>query len=119
VRDAHDISHTLTGYGIDVIGEAGVLSFSFAQTGNKGWAMLVFLNHLTALIAGRFNAWRVAWQGYRRGRRARYLAAVDEWQRLLRLPIEEARRELGISPAAPYRPLALDDVFGRFTRRAS
>lgn len=119
VRDAHDLYHTLAGYGIDVIGEAGVLSFTFGQTGNKGWAALVLLNHLTAFASGRFHGWRVAWQGYRRGRRARFLAAVEDWDRLLRLPLEEARAELGISPPQPYRTLALGEVFASAAERAS
>jgi ubiquinone biosynthesis protein COQ4 len=114
VRDAHDIYHTLTGYGIDILGEAGVLAFTFGQTGNKGWAMLVLLNHLTALAVGRFNGWAVAWKGYLRGRRARYLPAVDDWERLLQLPIEQARAELGISPIEPYRPLELADTLTCF-----
>ena len=58
------------GYGIDVLGEAGVLAFTFGQTGNKGWAMLVFLNWLTEIAAARINGVKVAWEGYRRGRRA-------------------------------------------------
>jgi ubiquinone biosynthesis protein COQ4 len=111
VRDAHDLYHTLTGHGIDVIGEAGVLSFTFGQTGNKGWLMLVLLNHLTALLTLRFNGWLVAWRGYWNGRRARYLPAVDEWDRLLRLPVEAVRAELGISAPQPYRPLDLDAAF--------
>jgi len=111
VRDAHDLFHTLTGYGIDVFGEAGALSFTFGQTGNKGWAALVLLNHLTALKKLRFDGWAVAWKAYWRGRRARYLPAVDDWDRLLRLPIDAARTELGITPMPPYRPLWLEEVF--------
>jgi ubiquinone biosynthesis protein COQ4 len=112
VRDAHDLYHTLTGYGIDVYGEGGNLAFTFAQTGNKGWLVLVLLNGLTALASGRFDGWRVYREGWRRGRRARFLAAVDDWDRLLRLPLEQARRELGITPPRPYRPLSLEEIFG-------
>ena len=118
VRDAHDLYHTLLGCGIDVIGEAGVLSFTFGQTGNKGWLMLVLLNHLSALTKGRFTGWRVAWRGYRRGRRACYLAAVVDWDRLLRLPLDEARAELGVEPMETYRPLWLDDLFASAAPRA-
>lgn len=113
VRQAHDLFHTLTGYGIDLLGEAGVLAFTSGQTGNKGWAVLVLLNQLTALARGRLDGWAVAWRGWRRGRAARFLPAVEEWDRLLRLPIERARAELGIEPLPPYRPLALDEVFGQ------
>ncbi|NNL66660.1 MAG: hypothetical protein HKP30_10485 [Myxococcales bacterium] len=112
VRHAHDLFHTLTGYGIDLLGEAGVLAFTFGQTGNKGWAMLVFLNQLAALRKGRIDGWSTAWKAWRRGRRARFLPAVDDWDRLLRLPIDAARRELGIAPLEPYRPLDLEEVFG-------
>ncbi len=111
VRHAHDLLHTLTGYGVDVFGEAGVLAFTYAQTGNKGWAGLVLLNGLTAVAGWRLDGWRVAWKGYRRGRQARYLPAVDDWERLLQLPIEEARAELKIPPLEPYAPMALGDVF--------
>lgn len=117
VRHAHDLWHTLTGYGVDVFGEAGVLAFTYAQTGNKGWAGLVFLNALTALAAARLDGWVVAWKGYRRGRRARHLPGVEDWERLLQLPIEEARAELGIPPLEPYAPLELREVF-RFASEA-
>ena len=110
VRHAHDLWHTLTGYGIDIRGEAGVLSFTLAQTGNKGWAMLVLLNVLSSFTTGRFDSAVVAWKAYRCGRRAAFLPAAD-WDRLLHLPIEEAREELGITPMEPYVPLQLDEMF--------
>ena len=69
-----DLFHTLTGYGVDLNGEAGVLAFTFGQT---------------------------------------------DWDRLLGLPIEEARAELGISPLEPYRPLELEDAFGSSSTGAS
>jgi len=111
VRHAHDLLHTLTGYGVDILGEAGVLAFTFGQTGNRGWAMLVALNVLSGFSTGRFDGALVAWKGYQRGRRASFVPAADDWERLLRLPIDEARAELGITPLAPYRPMALDDIF--------
>ena len=111
VREAHDLYHTLTGYGVDVAGEAGVLAFTFAQTGNKGWAMLVLLNTLSGLTTGRLDGLRVALEGYRRGRGAKFLAAFDDWNRLLRMPLEDARAELGITPMGPYRPIELGELF--------
>jgi len=111
VREAHDLYHTLTGYGVDVAGEAGVLAFTLAQTGNKGWALLVLLNTLSGVVAGRFDGLVVAIKGYRRGRRARFLAAVQDWDRLLRTPLEDARAELAITPMDPYRPIALEELF--------
>ena len=119
VVEAHDLFHTLTGYGVDISGEGGVLAFTFGQTGNKGWAMLVFLNALTTFKTFRFDSLAVAWRGYLRGRRARYLPAVDDWDRLLRLPLEDARAELRISPLLPYRPMALEEAFSGAVADAS
>jgi hypothetical protein len=73
--------------------------------------MLVALNVLSGFSTGRFDGALVAWKGYQRGRRASFVPAADDWERLLRLPIDEARAELGITPLAPYRPMALDDIF--------
>ena len=52
VRDSHDLFHTLTGYDVDLIGEVAVLSFTFGQTGNKGWVLLALLSNLPAMMAG-------------------------------------------------------------------
>ena len=112
IRDAHDLFHTLTGYDIDVNGEGGVLSFTFGQTGNKGWLALVFLNHLLALRVARFDGWLVSFKGYLRGRRARHILSIRDWGRLLELPLEEVRVELGIAPLEPYTRLTHDNVFG-------
>ncbi len=113
VRHAHDLLHTLTGYGVDILGEAGVLAFTFGQTGNKGWAMLVTLNLLSGFSTGRFDGARVAWKGYLRGRRARFVPAVRDWDRLIEMPIDDARAELGITPLEPYEPMALEDIFSK------
>lgn len=120
VRNVHDLIHTLSGYGIDMNGEVGVAAFTLAQTGNKGWGMLVLLNLVTALLAaGRVDGARVAWRSYRRGRRARFVPAVADWERLLELPIDQARAELGISPPEPYRELRLEDMFDSAAKSAS
>jgi len=111
LRDIHDMLHALTGYGIDMHGEGGLAAFTFAQTGNKGWAMLTLVNLLTGLSTGRTDGPAVLLKGYLRGRRARYILAENDWDRLLHLSIEEARAELGITPLEPYRPLELDEVF--------
>jgi ubiquinone biosynthesis protein COQ4 len=111
LRDIHDLFHALTGYGIDLNGEAGVAAFTFGQTGNKGWGALVLLNLLTGLSTGRVDGVSVIFKAYLRGRRARCVLAENDWDRLLQLPIGEARAELGISPLDPYRPLELGEVF--------
>jgi ubiquinone biosynthesis protein COQ4 len=118
LRDIHDLFHALTGYGIDMNGEGALAAFTFAQAGNKGWAMLAFINLLTGFSTGRLDGARVLLKGYLRGRRARYIIAENDWDRLFQLPIEQARAELGIPPFEPYRPLELDEVFASVSSEA-
>jgi ubiquinone biosynthesis protein COQ4 len=101
MRDTHDLWHALTGYKGDLIGEASLLGFSLAQTGNPGIAMIVLTGMLRirqlgaiGLIAG----------GTRRGMKARWLPALD-WESLLPLPLETVRSLLSIDPAPAYEPL--------------
>lgn len=101
MRDTHDLWHTVTGYKGDLIGEASLLGFSLAQTGNPGIAMIVLTGMLRirqldaiARIAG----------GTRRGMKARWLPALD-WESLLPLPLETVRAMLRIEPAPAYEPL--------------
>ena len=115
VRETHDLFHTLTGYGIDVVGESGVLGFTFGQSGNKGWAVLTFLNVVTSLTSGRLTGLRNAWRGYRAGRRAAFVPARPDLDRLLRMPLDEARRELGVEPAPDYRPIHAADLWANST----
>jgi ubiquinone biosynthesis protein COQ4 len=119
LSDIHDLFHVLTGYGIDMHGEAGVAAFTFAQSGNKGWASLVFLHILIGFSARRVDGPKVIVNGYLRGRRARYILAENDWDRLLRLPIDDARAELGISPLEPYRPMDRSEAFASAAGQAS
>jgi len=103
LRDMHDLWHVLTGYGRDEAGEAANLAFTLGQVWNPGIAFIVVAG---ALIGPKnvtlywqrylFNAWR-------RGRRATLLTAAP-YERLLRLPLDEVRRQLGIQPAGDAHP---------------
>src|SRR5262249_21994175 len=73
-RDIHDIWHILTGYGRDPLGEACLVAFSYAQTKGLGWALIAVGAALRAQ-PGRQPYKRAIWQGYRRGRAARWLLA--------------------------------------------
>jgi len=102
MRDTHDLWHAVTGYQTDILGELGLLAFGFAQTRNPG----------VALILG-FGLWKLfsfpgAWShiadGYRRGRKAAYLPAV-EWESLLDQPVAEVRARLSLEAPPKYQPL--------------
>lgn len=98
MRDTHDLWHVVTGYHGDLLGEAALLAFTFAQTGHVG---IGFLAGVGAALSFNAFAIRMIAEGYVRGRRARWLAPTD-WARLLPLPIDEVRHQLGVVPVGEY-----------------
>ena len=103
-RDAHDIWHILSGYHRDGLGEACLVAFSYAQTRALGWALIAVGAGVRALREGSPAAVRAIWQGYRRGRAARWLQGED-YVRLLSEPLDAARRRLHITPPTLYEAL--------------
>src|SRR5438445_9532523 len=101
-REMHDLLHIVSGYGRDPLGEACLVAFSYAQTGQLGFAVI-------ALFAGRRIAqarrgqpnWRAIFEGYRRGRRAGWLIGAD-WEALLSHPVEAVREQFAVKPARYY-----------------
>ncbi len=110
-RDSHDFWHVLTGYGTDMAGEAGIIAWTYAQTGNRGYLLIFLLNALMCLKRGRPDVFRTCWQGYRHGKRSPLLLAVD-WTPYLDRPIEEVRRSLGLELARPYPVFHVADAPG-------
>jgi ubiquinone biosynthesis protein COQ4 len=103
LRDMHDLWHVATGYGRDLVGEAGLLSFSFAQTRNPGVGFIVAVAYLRA--RGDFGAARaVIRDGFRRGRRARWLPGED-WEAHLSRPLGALREELGLGDPPSYEAM--------------
>ncbi|WP_254062849.1 Coq4 family protein [Caulobacter sp. S45] len=102
IRDVHDLWHILSGYGRDGLGEACLVSFSFAQTRGLGWALIALGAALNVrkLGGGREHVAAI-WEGYQRGRKAEWLLGED-YRIVLAEPVETARQRLGISPALLY-----------------
>lgn len=103
IRDIHDIWHVLTGYGTDALGEACVVSFSYAQTRNLGFAFIGWgaareIQREVRSVPAR----RAVWQAYRNGKAARWLPALD-YEVLFGQPLEEVRARLNIRPADVYQ----------------
>jgi len=100
LRDTHDLWHTVTGYKGDLIGEASLLAFSFAQTWNPGVGLIV----LTALVRGNEPGVRkLIAGGFVRGVRSAWLPSV-KWEDLLARPLEDVRRELRVGAPVTYEP---------------
>ena len=103
IRDVHDVWHVLTGYGTDALGEACVVSFSYAQTRNLGFAFIGWgAAREIQREARSIPARRAVWQAYRNGRAARWLPGLD-YEALFAQPLEAVRARLNIRPATVYQ----------------
>ena len=103
VRDTHDIWHVLTGYKADEsLGEAALVAFSYAQVGGLGWAFIGGAAALKSLrVTGNTLFARAVWEGYRNGRKAKWISGED-YEKLLHEPIDAARARLGIVTPVAY-----------------
>lgn len=99
VRQTHDIWHVLCGFDTDVIGEVGLQGFYFAQFTNGQSALILAAMILRSMLRGRFGELELLvdafCEGYRNGRHARSLLAV-EWEQLWSESVESLRRRYRI-----------------------
>ena len=103
VRDSHDIWHVLTGYKADEsMGEACLVAFSYAQVGGLGWALIGGAAALKSIkVTGSTLFAKAVWEGYRHGRRAKWISGED-YLALLGEPLDAARKRLGIETPVAY-----------------
>jgi ubiquinone biosynthesis protein COQ4 len=102
MRDQHDLWHVTTGYGRDTFGEACLLAFTYAQTGNRGLGIIALAGMIKLQKALGSGARKAMWQAYKAGKRAAWLPQQD-WETLLSQPLEEVRQQLRIAPPEVYR----------------
>jgi len=103
-RDTHDIWHVLTGYKADEsMGEAALVAFSYAQVGGLGWAFIGGAAALKSLrVTGNTLFARAVIEGYRNGRKAKWIAGED-YLALMHEPLDAARARLGIPTPTAYQ----------------
>lgn len=104
LRDTHDLWHVVTGYQRDLFGEHALLAFSYAQTRNPGIGFIVVMAAIRRWREGEKNVIPLAWEGYRRGRRAAFFVAAD-WEGMLAMPLDEVRRLLKVEEPPVYTPM--------------
>ncbi len=107
-RDTHDIWHILSGYHRDGLGEACLVAFSYAQTRSLGWALIAVGAALRTRGGPKRPYVKAIWQGYQRGKAAKWLAGED-YERLMAEPLEAARRRLNITPPTIYDAIPVED----------
>ena len=100
MRDAHDLTHILTGYGRDPLGEMCLLAFMNRHARNPGQLLIIAMNWLR--LPGPARA--AIREAYRHGGRARWFQDLD-YEALLEKPLEDVRRELNVLPASRYREI--------------
>ncbi len=100
MRDAHDLTHTLTGYGRDPLGELCLLAFMYAHTRNFGMAFMVMMSWSKLPKPAR-TAVKEAW---RNGRKAVWFQD-QPYETLLWRPLDEVRHDLKIARPSQYLAL--------------
>ena len=99
MRDMHDLTHTLTGYGRDPLGELCLLAFMYAHTGNLGMALIVLMGFSRLESQAPRRAVIEAW---RHGRKAGWFPDMD-WEAMLPQQLDDLRRRFNIIAPAAYR----------------
>jgi len=100
MRDAHDLTHVLTGYGRDPLGELCLLAFMYAHSRNLGMALIAIMSMPRLPRRAR----RAVIQAWRDGRKARWLQDQD-FEAQLTMPLAQVRGDLGITDPGLYRAL--------------
>ena len=103
LRDTHDLYHVLTGYGTDLLGEIGVLTFTATQTWNPAVWFMVLVGTTMIAIRGRADPHLFAGAIWR-GLRARSIITPN-WKTLLEQPLSRIRTDLRVPPPQNYTPL--------------
>ena len=102
MRDMHDLTHVLTGYGRDGLGELCLLAFMFRHTGNLGGALIALMGFGKFARHGAGRMARAALiEAFRNGGKSAWLPG-QEWEALLARSLDEVRRDLDIVQPSRY-----------------
>jgi len=104
---SHDLWHVIAGYEGDLVGEAALLAFTYAQVRNPGILLLVGTLYITA--AGKLGARPVIRDAYRRGKAARDFVGFH-WEQALHRPLSEVRAQLGVGEPPQYRRIRAEQL---------
>lgn len=107
MTQSHDLWHVVAGYQGDIVGEAALLAFTYAQVRNPG--ILLLVGALYVMAAGKLGARRVIREAYRRGKRARDIVGVH-WEDELHRPLAEVRERHGVDEPPKYRPIRAENL---------
>ena len=102
MSNSHDVFHVVSGYGTDLVGEAGVIAFTYGQLPIP--SLLLAIGALSALDPTDPVGWsRFLRAAYRRGRDMESLSCVD-YESWFERPLEELREHVGLRPERRAHP---------------
>jgi len=107
LTNIHDIWHVLTGYGANSMGETALLAFTFAQTGSRG-ALAINIATTFKILRMKNRKYpfiKIFLEGYTNGKKASWLL-LEDYEKMMREPIEDVRKRLNISKPTLYLPFA-------------
>lgn len=105
---SHDLWHVLTGYGRDALGELCNLVYTRAQTGNTGFRLIVIIGAIAQKIeAPHVPILKALREAGSNARAANWVLEYDVEQ-LLSLPLDEARRAIGLREPKFYNAIPAD-----------
>ena len=107
MANSHDLFHVVAGYRTDVTGEIGVIAYTAGQVPLLPLKLLMPYFYL--LKPSQPIRWgRYLLDAYRHGRATPSLACVD-YEVLLPMPLEEARRAIGVPTWTEAHPRAVPE----------
>jgi ubiquinone biosynthesis protein COQ4 len=111
IRDTHDLWHAVLGYKGDLIGEAALLAFSHRETGNLGVALIATLAwfKLGRVTDQSVGARDTVLEGRRLAKQTAWFLDVP-WHEWLARPLDEMRRDLGVTGPVQYHPVRSSEV---------
>jgi ubiquinone biosynthesis protein COQ4 len=114
MANSHDLFHVVAGYDRDITGEIGIIAYTAGQI--PLLPLKLILPYFFLLKPSQPLAWaRFVFGAYRHGRRTPSLACVD-YEVLLELPLEEARRQIGVPLMDDVHPKGIPEA-GRMLDR--
>jgi len=105
----HDLWHVVTGYGRDALGELCNLVYTYEQTRNRGFLLIIFIGAVAQkLEQPRAKILSALKEARRNAKASNWIMAYDV-EALLKLPLDEARKQLGLG-ATPVYASVPDDI---------
>jgi ubiquinone biosynthesis protein COQ4 len=105
MANSHDLFHVVTGYGRDVTGEIGIVAYTAGQI--PLLPLKILLPYFFLMKPSEPVRWgHYVYRAYRHGRDTPSLACVD-YEALLAMPLEEAKREIGVPSMSEARPAGI------------